>query len=107
MSTQQLIKEHTKYIQQSRHNSAFVKTHSKALATLRHERLIHLLVTMFVTLFTLIIFGLSLAFGIPALLIIFVVLLIVTCCYFIYYYQLENTVVEWEAIEYEAQKKLK
>jgi len=107
MNTGQLIKEHTKYIKQSRRNKGFLETHTKALATLRHERLIHLLVTMFVTLFTLIAFGLSLIFATLALLIVFVVLLIITCCYFIYYYQLENTTIKWEAIEYEAQKKSK
>jgi fatty acid desaturase len=102
ISTSEFIKRHTKYVDKSRHDDAFLEAHSHALATLRHERLIHLIVTISVTVFCLIFFGLYLFFSLFPLLIIFIILLVVTFFYYIYYYKLENTVIKWEEIEREA-----
>ena len=104
ISTSEFIKRHTKYIEESRHDDAFIETHSRALATLRHERLIHLIVTVSVTVFCLIFFGLYLLFSLLPLLIIFIILLVVTAFYYIYYFKLENTVIKWEEIERDARE---
>jgi len=107
MSTQQLIKDHTKYIKKVSHDSTFLKAHQKALEILKHERFIHLIVTMFISFFCIIFFGLYLFFELLALMIIFVILLVLMGAYFLYYYKLENTVIKWEEIEYEIQKSVK
>ena len=104
ISTSEFIKKHTKYIEESRHDDTFLETHSHAIATLRHERLIHLIVTLSVTVFCLIFFGLYLVFTLLSLLIVFIILLVVTFFYYIYYYKLENTVIKWEEIEREARE---
>lgn len=100
------IKEHNKYIKSiKKKNKDFEKTHSKALKTLKHERLAHLIVTFAVTFFCIVFFALYLAFAIFLLFIVFIVLLVLSLAYFLYYYKLENTVIKWETIDYKKSKK--
>lgn len=107
MSTSELIKKHNKYIEKFKKNNTFEKTHKEALKTLKHERFIHLIVTIAVTVFCIIFFALYLFFAIIFLLIAFVILAILTLAYYIYYFKLENTVMKWEEIEYKLTKKNK
>lgn len=100
MNTSELIKEHTKFINESQKKANFLEVHLRALETLKHERLIHLIITMFVTLFCLIFLGFYLFFNLFPLLLVFVILLILIGFYFFYYYELENTVIKWQEIEY-------
>jgi CHASE2 domain-containing sensor protein len=104
MNTRTFIKEHTHYIRETPHGPAFLAVHTAALITLRHERLLHLLVTLAVTLFALIFLSLYLAFKLLPLLAIFLILLVVMAFYFLYYYKLENTTLVWEEIEYQARR---
>jgi hypothetical protein len=72
--------------------AALRDTHARRLSLLQHERLIHLLVTLFVALFFLLSLGFALsnpgwAAGALAL-----VLLVLTCAYLLHYYRLENGV---------------
>jgi len=106
MSTSQLIKTHDKYIKKFfGKDKKFSEAHKEALRTLKHERLIHLIVTIAVTVFCIIFFALYLFFAVVFLLVIFVILLILTLAYYFYYYKLENTVIKWEELEYKITKK--
>ena len=60
----------------------------------QHERLIHLIVTVFVGLATLIFLGLGLITELISLLILSVITLILFAFYIVYYYFLENSVQE-------------
>jgi len=105
MSTSTLIKTHNKYIKESKGDKNFLKAHKEALQTLKHERFIHLIVTIAVTVFCLTFFILYLFLAIIFLLIIFIILIVLTLAYYIYYFKLENTVIKWEEIEYKLTKK--
>jgi hypothetical protein len=69
--------------------------HDQQIHWMQHERLVHLIVTLFVCLFTMIVFYFSvLQTSVPAI-ILFVVLLILSGAYLIHYYRLENGVQKW------------
>ncbi|MBN2086993.1 hypothetical protein JW758_01465 [Candidatus Peregrinibacteria bacterium] len=104
-STSELIKKHNNYIAKFKNDKNFEKAHAKALKTLKHERLVHLIVTIAVTVFCLTFFALYLFFAIFMLLVTFIILVILTLAYYIYYFKLENTVIKWEKIEYDKTKK--
>ena len=105
MNTSELIKTHNKFLKKVKEGDrSFEKAHQKALKTLRHERLVHLIVTIAVTVFCIIFFTLYLFFAIFFLFVIFVTLLVLTLAYYIYYFKLENTVIKWEGIEYKKSK---
>ena len=62
-STTELIKKHNSYIARFKNDKNFKKAHEKALKTLKHERLVHLIVTIAVTIFCLSFFALDLFFA--------------------------------------------
>lgn len=69
--------------------------HLRQIGFMQHERMIHLIVTMFVALFAILSFGLcyfvpSIATGLLSLLFI-----ILTAAYIIHYFRLENGVQRW------------
>lgn len=104
-STSELIKKHNNYIARFKKDKNFEKAHKKALKTLKHERLAHLIVTIAVTVFCLAFFALYLFFAMFLLLVTFIILAVLTLAYFVYYFRLENTVIKWEEIEYKITKK--
>jgi hypothetical protein len=91
----ELIKEHNKYIQAKRHDEEFYSYHLTQIGFLQHERLVHLIVMLFVIFAALIFMGLYLALNIILFLVIFIMLMILTLFYIFHYYKLENTVIEW------------
>ena len=91
----ELINEHNEHIQTCRHDEKFFTHHLVQISFLQHERLVHLIVMLFVILASLIFLGLFLALNILLFLIIFILLMVLTLFYVFHYYKLENTVIEW------------
>jgi predicted RND superfamily exporter protein len=80
--------------------------HDKQIQWMQHERLVHLIVMLFICFFTLLIFGLTLIqTSIPSI-ILFVILLILSFAYIIHYYRLENGVQKWYEISNEIKRRL-
>ena len=66
--------------------------HDKQIQWMQHERLVHLIVMLFVCLFTLLSFGFTVIRTSTPSLILSALLLILSVAYVIHYYQLENDV---------------
>ena len=106
------LKDYTHFIKQasSHPNPELTKYHTQMLQQFQHERLIHLIVTMFFALFMIIffIFTTALFLNLPSSLwgniftysaaFITLILFIVTLFYVHHYYQLENGVQRLEEI---------
>ena len=79
--------------------------HDKQIRWMQHERIVHLMVMLFVCLFTL----LSLGFAVlrPALpsIALGALLMILTVAYIIHYYRLENGVQRWYALADEIKRR--
>lgn len=80
--------------------------HLRQIGFMQHERLIHLIVTMFVALFTIMSFGLcyfapSIPTGLLSLLFI-----VLTGAYILHYFRLENGVQRWYHISNEIERLL-
>ena len=69
--------------------------HDKQIQWMQHERLVHLIVMLFVCLFTLLSFGFTVIRTSTPSLILSALLLILSVAYVIHYYQLENGVQKW------------
>jgi len=69
--------------------------HQKQIGYMQHERLVHLVVTMFTLTFFLLCLGFLLAHpSWPAILLV-LVLLVLSAAYLLHYYRLENGVQRW------------
>jgi len=80
--------------------------HDKQIQWMQHERLAHLIVMLFVCLFTLLSFGFTfIRISIPSI-ILSVLLLILSIAYVIHYYRLENGVQKWYFISNEIKQRL-
>jgi cell division protein FtsW (lipid II flippase) len=80
--------------------------HDKQIAWMQHERLIHLIVTLFVCLFTLLAFGFAaIQTSWPALL-LSVVFLLLALAYLIHYFRLENGVQRWYGLSHQIKQKM-
>ena len=80
--------------------------HDKQIQWMQHERLVHLIVMLFVCLFTLLSFGFTvIRTSIPSI-ILSVLLLILSVAYIIHYYQLENSVQKWYLISNQINQRL-
>ena len=99
------IKEHEIYIKESSNSPFFQKKHLEALAILRHERLIHLIVTMAVSFFLLILFLFFLFKPAVMVFVLFFIFLILDSAYLFHYFKLENSVIKWEMIAYQIVEK--
>lgn len=104
MDILKFIKEHDAYLKENTVYDKITLVHSKALEILRHERMIHLIVTMFSILFMLITLGEYFYTGHMALGVLFLILLGLNTGYLFHYYRLENKCLEWENIEYDFHK---
>jgi hypothetical protein len=79
--------------------------HDKQIQWMQHERLVHLIVMLFICFFTLLIFGFAvIRTSLPSI-ILFVILLILSVAYIIHYYRLENGVQKWYLISNQIKQK--
>ena len=69
--------------------------HQRLIARMQHERLIHLLITLFFALFTLITLGLVILHPSLSVFVLLGLFLILLIPYIFHYYFLENTVQRW------------
>ena len=107
------MKKHESYVQDVLANKPdqdelkkLLAYHDQQIQWMQHERLVHLIVTLFVCLFTMIIFCFSvMQTSVPAI-ILFVVLLILSGAYLIHYYRLENGVQKWYEMSDQIRKAL-
>ena len=91
----ELIKEHNKRLANDEFDKDFQSFHLSQIGFLQHERLVHLIVLMFIALFSLISLSLFLILDLFVFILLFALLLILTIFYIFHYYKLENTVIEW------------
>ena len=75
-----------------------LKYHQKWIQFLQHERLVHLLVTLALSLLFIITFGISLFLPNPYFFLLFAVLAVLLSFYIFHYYKLENSVQRWYSI---------
>jgi hypothetical protein len=80
--------------------------HDKQIQWIQHERLIHLIVTLFVCLFTLLSFGFTVIEFSTMFVILSVLLLILSFSYIIHYYRIENGVQKWYLISNKIRQRL-
>ena len=80
--------------------------HDKQIQWLQHERLTHLIVMLFVCLFTLLSFGFTvIKISTPAI-VLSGLLLILSLAYIIHYYRIENGVQKWYLISNQIRQRL-
>ncbi|HQI25264.1 MAG TPA: hypothetical protein PLV15_10500 [Smithella sp.] len=72
--------------------------HDKQIKWIQHERLLHLIVMLFVCLFTMMIFGCAVIRPSLSVILLFVILLILSAAYLLHYFRLENGVQKWYVI---------
>jgi len=89
------IKEYNEELKEEKHDKEFLLFHLTQIGFLQHERLVHLIVMLFVIFCALTFMALFLLLDIFLFLIIFIMLLILTIFYILHYYKLENTVIKW------------
>jgi hypothetical protein len=91
----ELLKEHQEKLKKAKFDKDFLSYHLTQIEFLQHERLIHLIVMLFVILCSLMCFVLFLTLKMFMFLVLFILLMILTVFYIFHYYKLENTVIEW------------
>jgi hypothetical protein len=80
--------------------------HDKQIQWMQHERLVHLIVMLFVCSFTLLVFGFAvIRTSVPSV-ILFVILLALSIAYIIHYYRLENGIQKWYLISNQIKQQL-
>jgi hypothetical protein len=79
--------------------------HDKQIQWMQHERLVHLIVMLFVCLFTLLIFGFAVIRTSVSSIILSLILLGLSIAYIIHYYRLENSVQKWYLIANEIRRR--
>ena len=79
--------------------------HDKQIKWMQHERLVHLIVMLFVCLFTIMIFGLAVIRPSLPVMLLFVMLLILSAAYLLHYFRLENGVQKWYRIAGEIRRR--
>jgi hypothetical protein len=99
------MKKHESYVQEALAKNPdedklkeLLAYHDKQISWMQHERLVHLIVMLFVCLFTLLVLGFAvIRTSIPSI-ILFVIFLVLSVAYIIHYYRLENGVQKWYLI---------
>jgi cell division protein FtsW (lipid II flippase) len=69
--------------------------HDRQILWMQHERMVHLIVMLFVCLFALLALGFTILNPIPPYFVLFALLMILSVAYVIHYYRLENGVQRW------------
>lgn len=91
----EFIKEHNAYLQETEIDQNALAYHLIQIGFLQHERLVHLIVMLFIALAALLCMALYLLFTMWLFLVAFGLLLLLTFFYILHYYKLENTVIQW------------
>jgi len=91
----EFIKEHNAYLHETEIDHNTLAYHLIQIGFLQHERLVHLIVMLFIALSTLICLALYLLFNLWLFVAAFGLLLLLTFFYILHYYKLENTVIQW------------
>jgi len=89
------IKEHEKKLAEQPLSEEFLSYHLNQIKFLQHERLVHLLVMLFVMAALLVFFTLFLILKNLWLFVLFLLCLVLSVFYVIHYFKLENTVIRW------------
>ncbi len=100
----EFIVQHNEELQSEKFEQEFLLYHLTQIRFLQHERLIHLIVMLFVMLSALICLGFFLFHTNLPFLLLFVLLLVLTVFYVFHYFKLENTVIKWYFIYNEKAK---
>jgi Ca2+/Na+ antiporter len=107
------MKKHESYVQETLEKKPddealrkLLTFHDRQIQWMQHERLVHLIVMLFVCLFTLIIFGFAVIRTSVPFIILFVILLALSVAYIIHYFRLENGVQKWYVISNQIQNNL-
>ena len=106
------LKTHEKYIKDEMNdeNTDFIELlnyHKIQIEFLQHERIIHLIVTLFFAFLLVVFAGLYLILNIMLLDYICMILFVVLIFYIVHYYQLENGVQRWYLIYNEIRNRIK
>lgn len=80
--------------------------HDRQIQWLQHERLVHLIVMLFVCLFTLLSFGFTVIKISTPSIVLSGLLLILSLAYIIHYYRIENGVQKWYLISNQIRQRL-
>jgi len=104
-SVSKFIQDHDETLAKAVFDKDFLAFHLTQIKFLQHERLIHLLVTLFISFCLLTFLVLFLFLNLFWFLIVFVILVALTIFYFFHYYKLENTVIRWYFIYNKKYKK--
>jgi len=92
----EFMKHHNQFLKTNDLNDEYMLSyHLKQIGFLQHERLVHLMVMLFVIFAVLFFFSLFLLLKNILFLVLFGILLILTLFYVFHYFKLENTVMEW------------
>jgi hypothetical protein len=91
----EFIREHEDNLKKATMDEAFLSYHLTQICFLQHERLVHLVVMLFVIACTLFFLGMFLFLQMILFLVLFLLLLVVTLFYVLHYFKLENTVIKW------------
>ena len=91
----EFIRKHNECLNKDHFDENLLSYHLKQIHFLQHERLIHLIVMLFVIFSALFFFSLFLLLNNILFLALFGILLILTIFYVFHYFKLENTVIEW------------
>jgi len=103
----EFIKRHNESLKRDFFDKSFLSYHLKQINFLQHERLVHLIVMLFVIFSVLFFFSLFLLLNNILFLVLFGILLILTLFYVFHYFKLENTVIEWYFIYNKHVRKIK
>ena len=91
----ELVKAHSVLVEEGRCDEKFLSYHLQQIGFLQHERLVHLLVMLFVIGCCLLFLVLFLFLHMLPFFALFGLLLVLTVFYVFHYFKLENTVTEW------------
>jgi len=97
----EFIKRHNESLKREPLDDSFLSFHLKQIRFLQHERLVHLIVMLFVIFASLFFFSLFLFLNNILFLVLFIILLVLTLFYVFHYFKLENTVIEWYFVYHE------
>ena len=107
------MKKHEKYINEMLNKNLnneelnkLLSYHDQQIRWMQHERLVHLIVMLFVCFFTLLIFGFTLIKASMPVLLLAVIFLILSVAYLIHYFRLENGVQKWYDISNKIRQRL-
>ena len=91
----QFIKAHEERLEKASFDEDFLSFHLTQIRFLQHERLVHLMVMLFVMVAFLVFFILFLLFKNLFIFAVFLLCFVLTLFYVFHYFKLENTVIRW------------